>query len=621
MLKVNYDTYQGDYLDYIVPFTKAVIANGGKDYIPQDVSDLVLEEFGLHIPVFVSERVLKRLTKQGTLKRENHRFSLNKDISTDGFEDRRSESKRDYQRVCVAMQEHLVREFKVEITIDEAASGILSCIERFSLDYLRSHQQGTALPVVENRLSDGSLEFYASHFIASISKSASPTFESLVNLVKGKMLSNALLCEDLTSIDAKFDKVTFYVDSPLLLRLLNLDSESNNRTSIELLKALKQLGARVAIFRHCVIEAEGILRYAAENFHDPTISSGIVPELRTRGVTASDIQLIAIGLDAEIETLDINVENAPHYDLNYQIDEAGLRDVLREGLNYRREAAIDVDVNSVRSVYALRMGNEPTCIEKAIAVFVTHNHGFSGIAFDFGKRASASMKVPAVVTDYGLLNIAWLKSPIESSGLPAVQLISNCAAAMEPTIPLWNSYLKEVDRLAERGNISSDDHQLLRYAATAREELMNLTAGSDLQLSDDTVIEILERTKSDLTREKDKEITSLRESLDEQKAAKENVELALSKSAMTQSLIITRSIFALLFLLIVCVIIVPSLFSDQQSFLIWILIIIGMALCIANLVTGWSALSVVEKIRTPIYRWRLRTLLKAAGIGSKSDSS
>lgn len=619
MLKVNFDSHKGDYLDYLIPFTKYVIASGRIAITPQTVSDAIAAEFGLEIPLFVTEKVLKRLVKRKTLKREDNVFLLQSVISTETFEERRNSIKRDYQQVCNALCEYVSQNFQVKISEDDAAYGVFKCIEHFSIEYLQSFRNGRPLGSVSFD-SNIRLEYFASHFIKAISQSQSHLFASLVNLAKGKMLSNALLCDDLTSTSSKFQSVTFFVDSPLLLRLLDLDSPEHNRTAIELHDALKALKGEVKVFRHSVLEAENVLFNASERFSDPRQVSGIVPELRKRGWNGSDLQMFAANLEGHVEKLNIPIENAPHYDPKFQIDEAALEKELSDRLNYRNPKAAAVDVNSVRSIYALRRGTEPTCIEKSRAVFVTHNPNFSRVSFEFGRTLHSSIRVPAVITDYSLLNLAWLKSPLRSDDLPAIQLVSNCAAALEPTVPLWDRYLDEVEKLRLNGNISADDHQLLRYSPIVRGELMDLTVGSELQLSTDTVSTILKRAKDNLTQEKDIEIAALKNLIDSENESKVNAKEKLFRKAKKESEVATRTMFVLISVLIAVVSVVSGLKSIENTIIGSIVTGLGLVLSIISSVFGFSAHSFVEGIRINLFNRRFKSLCELVGISySESD--
>jgi len=193
---------------------------------------------------------------------------------------------------------------------------------------------------------------------------------------------------------------------------------------------------------------------------------------------------------------------------------------LEEGISYGNPRAVDYDVNSIRSIYGLRRGKQPHRLEDAGAVLVTSNSALARAAYEYGKEHEATREVSAVITSFSLANLAWLKAPLGSPDLPRFEIIAACYAAMNPPDALWSAYLAEIDKLKELGDISARDHELLRFSLRARDELMNLTLGSEEAFSERTVSQILERVQSEITAEKD---ALLEKQLSEHKAETERI--------------------------------------------------------------------------------------------------
>ena len=98
-----------------------------------------------------------------------------------------------------------------------------------------------------------------------------------------------------------------------------------------------------------------------------------------------------------------------------------------------------------------------------------------------------------MISDFSLANVAWLKAPMGAPSIPKTQLLAMSYAALEPSGALLDRYLKEVNRLEEKGVITERDHLLLRSSHLAYDELMHLTLGEDAALTTETVKETLER--------------------------------------------------------------------------------------------------------------------------------
>lgn len=89
-----------------------------------------------------------------------------------------------------------------------------------------------------------------------------------------------------------------------------------------------------------------------------------------------------------------------------------LESEIDEEVHYFNPDAKKYDINSVRSIYAIRKGSYPTRVEDAIAVLVTTNANFAKAASRYGRTHEASNEVSSVVTDFALGNLAWLKAPL-----------------------------------------------------------------------------------------------------------------------------------------------------------------------------------------------------------------
>ena len=216
-------------------------------------------------------------------------------------------------------------------------------------------------------------------------------------------------------------------------------------------------------------------------------------EARRRGTTKSDLLLLAGQIDDKLEDARIDVLNTPRYIKNFQIDEAAFETMLGDEVAYFNPRAKEHDMNSVRSIYVLRAGTSPSILERAKAALVTSNVGFSQAAFQYGQNHAESREVSSVITDFSLVNMAWLKAPLGAPAVPVVELLAFSYAALEPPSGLFEKYLSEIDKLAQQGKITARDHQFLRSSPLAHAELMNLTLGEEEALTEQSIPEMLNR--------------------------------------------------------------------------------------------------------------------------------
>ena len=315
------------------------------------------------------------------------------------------------------------------------------------------------------------------------------------------MLANALLCPDLKNAPRSYKGVTFYLDTPLLVRQLGLEGEPKQAAVNNLVALLLNLGAIVATFSHSREELEHVITGAAQYIESPNGRGAIVMEARRRGTTRSDLLVLSGQIDEKLKDARIDVINTPRYIENVQIDETAFEKALDDEVSYFNPRAKEYDINSVRSIYVLRAHTSPTIVERSKAALVTSNAAFSLAAFQYGQRYEASREVSSVITDFSLANMAWLKAPLGAPAIPMTELLAFSYAALQPSKELFEKYLSEIEKLEEQGKITARDHQLLRSSQLAQAELMNLTLGEEDALTEQTVTEMLKRVTEEIKKE------------------------------------------------------------------------------------------------------------------------
>lgn len=170
------------------------------------------------------------------------------------------------------------------------------------------------------------------------------------------------------------------------MRLLNLLGESRNSAARELLILLKKLGAGLGVFEHTVEEVQRVLSACEYRFDDPRARGDIIPTLRAQGRGKSDLVLLQSQLIRKLGELGINKRPNPKYVHTYQIDELSLEVSLDDEVRHFNDRALQDDVQSIRSIYALRRDRRPQQLEDSIAILVTSNSAFAKAAYDFGRR-------------------------------------------------------------------------------------------------------------------------------------------------------------------------------------------------------------------------------------------
>jgi hypothetical protein len=504
ILKVDIDEQFRTYTDYLITFVLCVLTTHKPDVVTDSVvADLLEQEFGLRVPVKAVQHALRRMVRKDYLRKENEAFFPGIKLPHVDISAKRRTAANQIQRVYGALCQFAGKVQPGLVWTDpDAASAILGFLGRFVVDCLKTYVFNTALPQV--RKSDPKELYIVSRFLQEAYERDRPLFEDFIVLVKGQMYANALTCPDLQSLQQKFDRITFYIDTPLALNLLGLQGKDAKHAAEELVTLIRDLNGSLALFGHTADETNAVIHYVIENFDNPQGDNRILREIRSSGASLSELILCMDQLEERMAIFHVRVKPTPKYDSDFQIGESAFESALEEEIRYQGRHALQHDINSVRSIYALRHGFEPTRLEDAVAALVTTNSAFAKVAFEFGKTHNSSREISSVITDYSLANVAWLKAPMKRPSLPEKETLALCYAALEPGKELFQKYVETMDRLKENGQISEADHAILRLSPLAHRELMNFTLGDEQALTGSGLRQILNRVKESLVKEEKK---------------------------------------------------------------------------------------------------------------------
>ncbi len=499
ILRVEIDRNR-DYLAYLEPFVLQVLSDWNMNVVAiNDITDCIRQRFGLAIPERTVEIVLRRFTRRKILTRENNELKINGPIPDPQLSSRQAEAEQHIQSVISGVIRFSRQSVNPMEDEEQAVEAVCAFLSEFDISCLRSYLKGTAIPEADEASTADKV--LVSNYVQFINQDEPDLFKSFLILVQGHMLANALVCPDLENAPRSFTGVTFYLDTPILIRKLGLEGIAKKNAVDDLLVLIKNLGGKVAAFSHSREELYNAIQGAATYVESTDGRGSIIQEARRAGTTRSDLILLAETVDEKLSHDGVEVEPTPRYTDRIQIDEGVFEQVLVDEVSYFNPRAKEFDVNSVRSIYVKRGKKHIPSLEKSHAVLVTSNSAFAKAAWQYGQQYAPSQSVSTVITDFTLANLAWLKAPMGGTAIPRTQLMALSYAALQPSRELLGKYLSEVERLEKHGNISERDHQLLRSSPMVLNELMNLTLGDDHLFTEVTVTEILDRVVGEIKKD------------------------------------------------------------------------------------------------------------------------
>ena len=622
MLKVHVDQQQ-DYLDYLRPFVLQSLVV----HKPDPVKDVVVQElirtdFGLEIPARAVQIVLKRLSRQYSLKRDHGVYRINGELPDPRIESKKAAAGRHIQAVLSGLIAFSKDTPKPIASEDEAVTAICSFLTQFNIPCLRAYLRGTAIPTIEGQHQTQIV--LVGKYVLTLQDTDPERFESFLIVLTGHMLANALLCPDLKDAPRSYKHGTFYLDTPLLVRWLGLEGEPRQAAVKSLVALLRRLGGTVATFSHLRDELESVIKGAANYVESRNGRGTVVAEARRRGTTRSDLLVLAGRLDDALEDARIEIRNTPRYIEKFQIDETAFENVLGDEVSYFNPRAKEIDINSVRSIYVLRAGTSVAMLERAKAVLVTSNGGFARAAFEYGKKHIESREVSSVITDFSLANMAWLKAPLGAPGVPMRELVAFSYAALEPPPGLLEKYLSEIDRLEGQGKITARDHQLLRSSQVASVELMNLTLGEENALTEQTVTETLKRVTEEIQEEESKKYESeraahekTRKDLAEQRIVGERIQKRLYWRCQRQAAVCAWCVSAVVGLTLAVGLMAGVGLQSNNGIVGWMLFATSGIVAVGtfvNFIFGTSVRSIHKRVQDRFLAWCIRRKSAETGL-------
>jgi hypothetical protein len=607
LLKARFDLEKRDILDAFVCFAEMCLAHRSpSNFSPEKLKEWLLSDFGLDLPLPPVNLILLRMSKRGIVERSGHFYNVREiKCEPEKFKKNQAELIAHYRAVVLSLKDHALSHMGQDLTEAECESAVLNYIDEYSIECVASFASGSVVPA---RGRDPlHWRFIVSRFVNHISSKVPDVFRYFVTVLTGRMLANALLASDLSSLGMKFRKTSIYIDTPLVLQLLGVTGKETQAHSREILRLLTDGGARLSVFSHTLDETNYVLKNAERYLEMPTGGSGnVIMALREAEISPSDVALIRFRIVDLLLDEGIQVVETPRYVEKYQIDELSLEQEMKNaGLNYRSEMAKKADINSIRSAYVLRAGASPERVENSIALILTSNVALAKAAYTYGRKYREFKYVSPVITDFSLANIVWIKSPLKHPDVPAHLLLAHCYSVLKPSEELWNRFVGELKKLREGGRITPEQHQYLRYELRVRDELMNLTLGDEEEVSEQVVMQILDRYEQEITLPLKEELEQV--SADHEKAIQKliasegkvvNVEKALRTIAHSVGVVVRVVLVAAAILLLINA--YQPIFAQSTASTFWryvpgIFGFLVIALNIINLIFGFKIIDPVDR--------------------------
>ncbi|MBE0622904.1 MAG: hypothetical protein IH605_20125 [Burkholderiales bacterium] len=349
------------------------------------------------------------------------------------------------------------------------------------------------------------LDFLVSQFLLDLRDRNAAAFERVSDIAFANMAAEAIACfQEPRAAGDSLDTLTVYLDSPLLLDMLGVNSEYADYGR-EMLDAINASGAKAAVFDHCIAEAESAV-HAQLSY----LRSGVNQIATSWGTTARPDLLQAlignVSVRAE-ERLGIAVHRDPEINLHKRSPNT-VGDIEAE-MERRMHAwgnaeAKEYDRKSVWAMLAIRdSANFCRRICDSKKLFLTRNTALVGIANHAWmvwlggatKHSQANIErwAPVAMSDKQFAGYLWARSGTTDGTISRSRLLAHCSAAVRPRADVKARAYNLVLELS--GREGADDIAALLEDREGARALMRATRGDPEDVTRERLPFILEKVK------------------------------------------------------------------------------------------------------------------------------
>ncbi|MEU8814931.1 hypothetical protein [Actinoplanes sp. NPDC048796] len=476
IVKVNYDRFGKDLLDNFVPFVADRIYHADQDAVSTpEIREAVRQEYGIAVPLAALGTLIKRCARNGLLRQETGIYIREKDrLAEYDLTPARRTVERQHQALIQLGIEFAAQQYEISPTEADFEAAVQSFIRQNSAPLLATVIDGQPIAnLVEEK--DGPLKYVVPAFVANLESSDTEGFSYFTEVVKGSLLASALYFPDVSAVNRKFDRLSIYFDTTLLLRAVGACGPEREEAAVEMLSLALRLGGQLRCFEHTLNEMQGVLEACKSVVKSGNAKYfGEATEFMVAdGWGVSDVITLSDNLETRLRALGVKITEKPEHVERLTLDEERLEKILMDEVRYKSTPALRRDVDSVSSIYRLRRGNEFMQIERSRGIFVTSNSALVRAARKYGKIEQFDRgTVPLVIPDHSLVTLMWLKEPLASPDLPASQIIADCHAAMQPKDDVWLLVVEKIEKMARTGDVSEDEYTILRQSIHVRSVIM-----------------------------------------------------------------------------------------------------------------------------------------------------
>jgi hypothetical protein len=522
LLKMNFDAGQ-DHISMFEPFVLDALAQLDADGVSaDDVRSAVEERNQLALPVNTVRTVLGRAVKRGFQRREGGRyFRTDKRPSLPDLRlERRRVEERQRRLADVLREASAERGLHVAGT-EEALDMILDFLDQHHVSLALHEIPDNGLNAASEPLDDPVVDLkttITAAFLREIVLAEGELAVVVQEMLEGFILQNTLLLRDVSLAPRQFKNLRAFFDSGLLFGALGYRGEATETAVRELLALLRDTGASVEVFEPTIREMRRILS-VYENLigtHEGRLSlfpTDVTRYFLTHHYNPSDIRSISATLERDLRALAFSIRDLPPHEPELTLGEDELGRLLATRPGGENEPRVVHDIDCVAGVLNLRHGKASDSLDEVGAIFATLSSLTTRTICDW-YQSEGGVGFPPIIHYLLLSNLAWLKRPASASRLKLHELVALCTAALRPTRPAWDRFLRYLRTVEKSGELSSDE--VTTIIASSLTDRVLVEEEVDEESDAATLSEVVDRVKAAYKAELDAELRRVKDDSDQE---------------------------------------------------------------------------------------------------------
>lgn len=422
----------------------------------KEISDVLLEKFGVEIPLPVLRNILRLIIKEINTDGKTL-FTLNNDDSFwiyqyvfEDYDELIEQSKSELKNLQMLFDKFC------EMNDVKQKYGIVQFIEKNKISI--------STYLANKSIANGQDCTIEAKFVDYFKNTSREVYDQIKNLYLGAILTSYL---DYQPKEANMN-VDLLFDTNFIISLIDLNTEESTKTCNKLLEIGKTIGYTFHVLSDTVEEARALLRYKADNFNTSIIQKYVNREdvynaCNRHNYNKTDLERIADNLSKTIESKGITIipytdklKNKAKFSKEYftlkqyrNTDKAALHDAMC--IEYVRE----------KRQKPISKFDEINCwwVNNAIS------HDVDNVDISVVLSGNSTGKIPELIKVDDLLNILWLACPnmtnVDTNAILDMGLSSLIAYSFNQTLPKARIIRELDDNIQKYKNDSITDRDVL----------------------------------------------------------------------------------------------------------------------------------------------------------------